>query len=172
MWPDDRLTTLLGIRVPIIQAPMAGAGDSALAAAVCVAGALGSLPCAMLRLDAIRAEVAAIRKTDSGPTESEFLLPYHRWRTMRSSRLSGLATRTLLPRNLAFPMEMRPPGPARAPFAEEACALVEELRPEVVSFHFGLPEAGLLKRVKASGAVVLEFRHHGRRGTMARGAWL
>ncbi len=40
----------------------------------------------------------------------------------------------------------------RAPFDEAMCALVEELKPEVVSFHFGLPDAALVKRVKAAGA--------------------
>ena len=43
----------------------------------------------------------------------------------------------------------------RAPFDAALCALVEELRPAVVSFHFGLPEPALVDRVKATGAVVL-----------------
>src|SRR5690349_12835888 len=46
-------------------------------------------------------------------------------------------------------------GPSRAPFDETLCVLVEELRPEIVSFHFGVPEASLLARVKATGARVL-----------------
>ena len=55
------LRSLLGIEMPIIQAPMAGAQGSALAIAVCNAGGLGSLPCAMLSVDAMRAELAVIR---------------------------------------------------------------------------------------------------------------
>ena len=43
----------------------------------------------------------------------------------------------------------------RAPFDEAMCAVVEELKPEVVSFHFGLPDASLVKRVKAAGAIVM-----------------
>ena len=43
----------------------------------------------------------------------------------------------------------------RAPFDEAMCALVEEMKPEVVSFHFGLPEPALVKRVKAAGAIVM-----------------
>jgi nitronate monooxygenase len=43
----------------------------------------------------------------------------------------------------------------RAPFDAAYCAVVEELRPEVVSFHFGLPPADLVKRVKAAGAIVM-----------------
>jgi nitronate monooxygenase len=41
------------------------------------------------------------------------------------------------------------------PFGEDTCSLVEELRPEVASFHFGLPAPDLLQRVKAAGCRVL-----------------
>src|ERR1051326_7618879 len=59
------LKALLGIELPIIQAPMAGVQGSAMAIAVCNAGGLGSLPCAMLGPAEIRAELSAIRaKTD------------------------------------------------------------------------------------------------------------
>src|SRR5713226_4708564 len=54
------LQTLLGIELPIIQAPMAGVQDSRLAIAVSNAGGLGSLPCAMLSPDAMRQELAHI----------------------------------------------------------------------------------------------------------------
>ena len=43
----------------------------------------------------------------------------------------------------------------RTPFNSEMCAVVEELKPEVVSFHYGLPDDGLVKRVKSSGARVI-----------------
>jgi nitronate monooxygenase len=48
MWPNARLTKLFGIEHPIVLAPMAGAMDFELVAAVSAAGGLGSLPCAML----------------------------------------------------------------------------------------------------------------------------
>ena len=53
-----------GTKWPLVQAPMAGAHGSALAIAVCKAGGLGSLPCAMLTVDAMRKELAAVRATD------------------------------------------------------------------------------------------------------------
>jgi len=46
------------------------------------------------------------------------------------------------------------PAVNRAPFDEAMCEVVEELRPEVVSFHFGLPTPALLSRVKAAGCIV------------------
>ncbi len=59
-WPDQTITKLFNITHPIIQAPMAGANDSAMAMAVIKAGGLGSLPCAMLSADQIKAEVFKI----------------------------------------------------------------------------------------------------------------
>ena len=56
-----KLSELLGLELPIIQAPMAGVQGSALAVAVSNAGALGSLPCAMLGPPAIRDELTAIK---------------------------------------------------------------------------------------------------------------
>ncbi|MFX8585795.1 nitronate monooxygenase, partial [Acinetobacter baumannii] len=43
----------------------------------------------------------------------------------------------------------------RAPFDETMCAVVEELKPEVVSFHFGLPDKALLDRIRAAGCLVI-----------------
>jgi nitronate monooxygenase len=51
---QESLHELLGIELPIIQAPMAGAQGSALVVAVSNAGGLGSLPCVMLTVDAMR----------------------------------------------------------------------------------------------------------------------
>ncbi|MGB1006984.1 MAG: nitronate monooxygenase, partial [Thalassobaculaceae bacterium] len=72
MWPDSRLLELLQIDHPIVQAPMAGAGGSALAAAVSAAGGLGSLPCAMLTGDKTRAEIRVIRQRTDRPFNVNF----------------------------------------------------------------------------------------------------
>ena len=66
------LQTLLGVELPIIQAPMAGVQGSALAVAVCNAGGLGSLPCAMLGVEAMRDELAAIRAQTDKPYNVNF----------------------------------------------------------------------------------------------------
>ena len=62
VWPNNTLLDLLNIEHPIIQAPMAGAQDSALAIAVARAGGLGSLPCAMLSVDQIREQAGLFRQ--------------------------------------------------------------------------------------------------------------
>src|SRR6187399_2848593 len=63
---------LLGTELPIIQAPMAGVQGSALAVAVSNAGGLGSLPCAMLGMTALRQELAAIRAQTDSPFNVNF----------------------------------------------------------------------------------------------------
>ena len=72
MWPDRRLLDLLGLDLPIIQAPMAGANDAAMAIAVSTAGGLGSLPCAMLNCGEIERGVARIRAATDRPFNLNF----------------------------------------------------------------------------------------------------
>jgi nitronate monooxygenase len=94
-WSDDRIQRLFNIKLPIIQAPMAGSSTTEMSIAVAVAGGLGSLPSAQMA-----------------------------------------------------PIEL-------APFDDAYCPVVEPLRPEVVSFHFGLPSYLLLDRVRSAGAKII-----------------
>lgn len=148
------LTELLGTTLPIVQAPMAGVQGSALAVAVSQAGALGSLPCAMLAPAAMREELAAVRAGTRGPFNVNFFCHARpepdaarerRWRHRLGPAL----------REFGLDPAAIPEGPGRQPFDEAAADLLEAVRPPVVSFHFGLPAAGLLARVRAIGAVVL-----------------
>jgi nitronate monooxygenase len=153
-WPNHRVLDLLGIQLPIIQAPMAGVGTSAMAVAVAEAGGLGSLPCALLTLDQIRAETAAIRRLTVRPLNVNFFCH-------ASPPVDVARQRAWLRRLEPYYKELGldPAAPIRGaellPFASDHCALIEELRPEVVSFHFGLPSKDLVDRVKATGARVL-----------------
>jgi nitronate monooxygenase len=154
MWPDRRLLDLLGIELPIIQAPMAGANGSAMAIAVSEAGGLGSLPCAMLDAAKARAEVGIIRQRTAKPINVNFFCHV----PARPDPQRDAAWRARLETYYAefgLAADARAPSVNRAPFDEVLCEIVEELRPEVVSFHFGLPEAALLDRVKAAGCLVL-----------------
>ena len=147
------LQQLLGIELPIVQAPMAGVQGSALAVAVCDAGGLGSLPCAMLGTDAIRKEVAAIKAQTAKPFNVNFfchpapipdavreaawraaLAPYYREHGIDVDTLSA--------------------GLGRVPFGSDAADVLDEFKPAVVSFHFGLPSAALLARVRACGSKI------------------
>ncbi|MBP5085250.1 nitronate monooxygenase [Pseudomonas chlororaphis] len=153
-WPDTRILDLLGIELPIIQAPMAGATTTAMVIAAAQAGGLGSLPCAMLSPEQIRQEVQSIRQATRAPLNLNFFC--HQNPTPDPER-EILWKNALEPyyRELGADFEAPTPVSSRAPFDAVSCELVEELRPEIVSFHFGLPEPALLARVKATGAKVL-----------------
>jgi nitronate monooxygenase len=153
-WPDTRILDLLGIELPIIQAPMAGATGSAMVIAAAKAGALGSLPCAMLTPEQIRQEVQAIRLATQAPLNLNFFC--HQTPAPDAQRDARWKS-ALEPyyRELGADFDAPTPVSSRAPFDRVSCELVEELRPEIVSFHFGLPEAGLLQRVKTTGAKIL-----------------
>jgi len=153
-WPDTRILDLLGIDVPIIQAPMAGATTAAMVIAVNNAGALGSMPAAALTIDQLREALTTIRQASSRPINVNFFCHQppaadeardKRWKALLEPYY----------RELGADFEAPTPVSNRAPFNEAACQVVEAFRPEVVSFHFGLPEKSLLERVKATGAKVL-----------------
>jgi nitronate monooxygenase len=148
------LQQLLGTELPIIQAPMAGVQGSALAVPVCNAGGLGSLPCAMLNLEAMRDELAAIKAHTSQPFNVNFFC--HPSPT-RSVEREAIWRSALSPYYRAYGIDADriPAGPERAPFSVEAAELLAEFTPAVVSFHFGLPSADLLARVKQWGPAIL-----------------
>ena len=154
MWPDRRLLELFKTEFPIVLAPMAGIMDAELVIAAAQGGALGSLPCAMLSVEKAREQVNIIRQRVSTPLNMNFFChtpadadPKReaQWRQRLAPYYQELGLDPAAPVNAAN----------RAPFDAAMCALVEELKPEIVSFHFGLPDAALLKRVKAAGCIVM-----------------
>ena len=149
-WPDRRFLELVGTKHPIAQAPMAGAGGVDLCVAAILGGALGSIPCGMLFPSEVRERVADVRSRTNGPFALNFFchampagVDDHSWRTL------------LQPYYEEFGAEPGAGGAMRLPFDSDMCAVVEEVRPPVVTFHFGLPEPELLARVKATGALVI-----------------
>jgi nitronate monooxygenase len=148
------LQDLLGTDLPIVQAPMAGAQTSALTVATSNAGALGSLPCPLLSLDAIRDELAAVRGGTAQPYNVNFFC--HTPPVVDRAREAAWRT-ALAPyyRELGLDPNAIPDGPIRAPFTHEVADVVEPFRPPIVSFHFGLPSPDLLQRVRGWGSKIL-----------------
>lgn len=144
----------LGLTAPLIQAPMAGVQNHRLALAVCQAGALGSLPAAMLGPEALHTELQALKAATSAPFNVNFFChnsppsdPEREaaWHLALAPYYSELA---LDPDNI-------PSGLGRVPFGHDSADVLEAFRPAVVSFHFGLPAPDLLARVKSWGSLVL-----------------
>lgn len=154
MWPDRRLLDLFKIEVPIVQAPMAGVQDADTVIGACEGGALGSLPCAMISVEKAREQVQIIRQRVSAPINLNFFTH----KPVASDPAQQAAwKRRLAPYYAEYGVDPAAPimEANRAPFDGAMCELVEELKPEVVSFHFGLPDKPLLRRVKDAGCVVI-----------------
>lgn len=149
-----RLTDLFSTDLPLIQAPMAGVQGSALAIAVSNAGALGSLPCAMLTPQAMREELTRLRAGTGRPFNVNF---FCHTQPVPDAAREAAWREALAPYHAEFGIDPLaiPSGPGRLPFSAEAADVLAEFRPPVVSFHFGLPSADLLARVRGWGAKVL-----------------
>jgi nitronate monooxygenase len=153
MWPNDRFTTLCEIELPIIQAPMAGSALSDMVVAVSEAGGLGSLACALLNVEQARKELEIIRRRTSRPINTNFFC-HQQPREDHARQINW--RRRLDAYYVQLQAEDTSISPsARAPFDGKMCDLVEEFHPEVVSFHFGLPDKNLLVRVRKTGAKIL-----------------
>src|SRR5256885_4029574 len=149
-----KLSELLGIDLPVIQAPMAGVQGSALAVAVSNAGGLGSLPCAMLGAEAMSAELSKIKSQTGKPFNVNFFC--HAPPTPDAGR-EAVWRAALSPFYKKYGIDPKgiPAGSGRIPFSAEAVEVLSEFKPAVVSFHFGLPSAELLARVRALGSKLL-----------------
>jgi nitronate monooxygenase len=148
------LQHLLGIQVPVIQAPMTGVQGSALAVAVSEAGGLGSLPCALLGPAGLREELQAITARTRRPFNVNFFChatpvpsaeQEARWRAALDPYVHELG---IDPGTISL-------GPALPPFNGSALEILAEFKPAVMSFHFGLPSTELLARVRGLGARIL-----------------
>ena len=146
--------SFLGTTLPLIQAPMAGVQGHALAAAVCNAGGLGSIPAAMLSQEALEKELSQLTALTDKPYNVNFFC--HTPPEPDPAR-EALWQQTLQPyyNELGLSLAGIAPGPGRAPFSEQAADVVEAFKPAVMSFHFGLPPKTLLARVKSWGTRVL-----------------
>ena len=159
------LQQLVGIDLPIVQAPMAGVQGSALAVAVSNAGGLGSLPCAMLSPEEMRTELAVLSAGTRRPFNVNFFChaeppaDLDRERQWRSA-LDPYYREVGIDPNV-------PPQPKRTPFSNHFADALEQFRPAVVSFHFGLPSRDLVARVKSWGSKIFSTAT-----TVEEAAWL
>ena len=154
MWSNRRIVELFKIEHPIVLAPMAGLGTVDLAAAVSNAGGLGSIGCAIMAPELIAKSVAELRRSTPKPINLNFFC--HDPAKADAARERAWHERlSFYYRELSIEAATLTPRFDLAPFDDTACAVVEDVRPEVVSFHFGLPQPGLVDRLKAAGCKVI-----------------
>jgi nitronate monooxygenase len=143
----------LGLTQPIVLAPMAGITTPALAAAVCNAGGLGSLGCADLKPEQVREQVEALRALTTRPFNLNFFV--HQEPDLSQVDVTSMRARLAFyyqELGLGGVPEPKPPYPS---FNETMFRLLLELKPPVVSFHFGLPDNFLLNGLRAAGCTIM-----------------
>jgi nitronate monooxygenase len=166
MWPDRRLVDLLGIEHPLVLAPMAGLGTVELAASVCAGGGLGSLGCVGLQPELVMKAVDKLRTLTGKPINTNFFC--HSVARADRAREANWRDR-LAPyyNELGLDPSLAAGQSEILPFDDALCRAVEQVKPEIVSFHFGLPAPALLARVKAAGCRVMATAT-----TIAEARWL
>jgi nitronate monooxygenase len=154
MWPKTRLTNLLGITYPILQAPMASISTAPLAAAVSRAGGLGFIGSATMRPEVVAAALDEARAITDRPVGLNFFV--HSAPQVDEAAADRMWQR-LEPQRRALGLEgaARPRLVAPPPFGGAMLERVLALRPAVVSFHFGVPDAGALAAIRSAGIRVL-----------------
>ena len=173
-WPNRRFLELVGTEHPIVQAPMANVAGVELCVAAARAGALGSLPCGMIPPERVREQVAEVRRQVDAPINLNFFCF-----KMPPPSDDGPWRRLLRPYYAEFGISEPQAATLRVAFDDAYCSVVEDVKPEVVSFHFGLPEERLLERVRATEAVIMGcatdiaeaayLEHHGVDAIIAQG---
>lgn len=153
------------IPLPIIQAPMAGVQDADLALAVCAAGGLGSIPAAMMSQQQLADNLQRMQASGL-PYNVNFFT--HQSPIVDSAELAAW-NNELSPwfDTYGLSVDQVPEAPSRQPFSQTNADLLEQFKPAVVSFHFGLPEAELVARIKSWGSIVLSSAT-----TLAEAQWL
>lgn len=149
-----QLTRLFGIELPIIQAPMAGVQGSALAIAVSQVGALGSLPCAMLSLEALDTALTHIRTQTTKPINVNFFC-HHEPEPQAAKQAAWLNQLAPYFSKLGVNPDSQTVGAQRAPYTSTQAEVLAKFKPEVVSFHFGLPNEDLLLEIKSWGSKII-----------------
>jgi nitronate monooxygenase len=156
----------LGLRWPLIQAPMAGVQDHELAIAVAQAGALGSVPAAMLSPQALKASLQAVKAAGVASVNVNFFC--HRPQPVDAARHAAWRE-ALAPSYAEWGLDPAAASHAasREPFNAAMLEVLESFHPRVVSFHFGLPPASLVAPIKRLGALIVSSAT-----TVAEARWL
>ncbi len=156
----------LGLRASLIQAPMAGVQDHRLAIALASAGALGSIPAAMLTPTALRRQLEAVR--DAGVLNVNVNFFCHTPAPVDTAVHAAWRAR-LAPfyREAGLDPDADVPAANREPFGADMLAVLLDFHPRIVSFHFGLPTPALLEPLKRMGALIASSAT-----TVAEARWL
>ena len=157
---DQDFLARLGIRLPIIQAPMAGVSTPQLAAAVSNAGGLGSIGIGAVSADQGRQQIEATRALTDRPFNVNVFChaPAQRDPEREAAWLKHLAP-------LFAEAGVEPPAALNEIYTsfledEDAFDMLLEQRPPVVSFHFGAPSPERVRALRQAGIYTMATATH------------
>src|SRR5690242_16779374 len=153
MWPSNALTERLNLKWPILQAPMGSASTPALAASVTNAGGLGGLGMWGRTAEQAARRIAGFRQQSGGSLNVNYPI----WPDPTpAAEASEAMRRHLQPRYDALGLGAvpRPQGEV-SDVGPDHVALLLDTKPEVASFHFGLPEPDVIAALKAAGIFIM-----------------
>jgi len=150
---ETELTRILGIRYPILQAPMAGGPSTPeLAAAVSNAGGLGSLGAGYLSPEQLRGAIRAIRERTDRPFGVNLFVPEQ---AEESEETIARMTQYLDRYRIELGIPPNPPIRQAAESFEEQVQVLLEERVPVFSFTFGIPPQEVIRSMKQRGIFVI-----------------
>lgn len=157
---SSALLDLLGMSVPIIQAPMAGISSPAMAAAVSKIGGLGSLGMGAMTAEKARGAIREFRQLSDGPLNVNLFVhrPAHADEAKQAAWLRRLAPEF-------DGVGASPPLALKEIYKsflvdDDMLAMLVEERPKVVSFHFGLPRPDQVAALHGAGIVLMATATH------------
>ncbi|MDT0508692.1 nitronate monooxygenase [Novosphingobium sp. MMS21-SN21R] len=150
-----RIAQRLGLRYPLIQAPMAGTSTPALAAAVCEAGGLGSIAIGAVDAKAARTAIADLRGRTARPFNVNAFVHQQAIRDIAIEQAWTGAMTPLFARFGAVPPTTLHEIYCSLNDDPDMLAVLVEAAPAVVSFHFGLPTREAIAALKAQGCLLL-----------------
>ena len=155
MNPSSAFLQRLAVRLPIIQAPMAGVSTPAMAAAVSMAGGLGSLGVGAVDADGARRMIDDVRRIHRGALNvNVFCHAAARADAEVESRWIGRFRPVFAEFGAAPPTRLRE---IYRSFVDDPAMLstLLDARPSVVSFHFGLPPDAAVRALREAGIVTI-----------------
>jgi nitronate monooxygenase len=153
MWSRNAFTERLNLKWPILQAPMGSFTTPALAAAVSNAGGLGSLGMWGLSDEDAERRIAGFRQQSGGSLN----VNYPVWSEAKITPQASEAMRKhLQPHYDAKGLGVVPqPKGAASEVSREHLAMLLRTKPEMVSFHFGLPRSEIVRAIKDAGIFII-----------------
>src|SRR3954453_12379834 len=144
----------LGLRLPVIAAPMAGGPTTPeLVTACSAAGALGSFGFAYTQPEEMKKQAAAVRAKTDRPFGINLFVSPQPQPVAAAMQTSALGALTSFYAELGLPA----PAAATAPYApdlEKQLATVEEIRPRVFTVHLDSLPGQKVQQLKKLGIMV------------------